>query len=281
MIDLVGVTKKYGKTVAADNISLSLHEPGIYCLLGRNGAGKTTLMKLISGNISSTGGQVSVNGSRVTSLSMPENVRYIEAAKSQFNMRISDLFETADGLDADFDLDFAKHMADKFKLNRKKKYNSLSFGMKTMVTTVITLASNADVVMLDEPVLGFDAVMRKEFYELLLMSYESHPRIIIVSTHLIDEIENTASDIIMIENGKILLYEDINTVLEKAYKVSGQTEIVKKALEGLNVIAVDEIGKFSVAYVFDSRRPSDENVELGGLSLGDLFIKMVGGVENA
>lgn len=280
MIDLVNVTKKYRGTTAIDDISLSLHEPGIYCLLGCNGAGKTTLMKMISGNISATSGEISVNGIHVTTLNMPENVRYIEAAKSQFNMRVSDLFKMADGLDPDFDSDFANQMADRFKLNRKKKYNSLSFGMKTMVTTIITLASNADVVMLDEPVLGFDALMRKEFYDLLQMSFENHPRIIIVSTHLIDEIENTASDIIMIDNGKILLYEDINTVIEKAYKVSGQTEAVKEAVNGLNVIAVEEIGKFSVAHVFDTKRADGEAVELSAVSLGDLFIKMVGGKEN-
>lgn len=280
MIDLVNVTKKYRGTKAADDISLSIKKPGIYCLLGRNGAGKTTLMKMISGNISSTSGEISVNGARVTTLDMPENVRYIEAAKTQFNMRVSELFKMADGLDPDFDLDFANQMAEKFKLDKNKKYNSLSFGMKTMVTTIITLASNADVVMLDEPVLGFDAIMRNEFYELLQMSFESHPRIIIVSTHLIDEIENTASDIIMIDNGKILLYEDINTVIEKAYKVSGQTDAVEEAVNGLNVIAVEEIGKFSVAYVFDTKRASAEAVELSAISLGDLFIKMVGGKEN-
>lgn len=280
MIDLIRVTKKYGKTMAVDNISLSLHKPGIYCLLGRNGAGKTTLMKLISGNTAATCGEISVNGIPVNTLAMPENVRYIETAKTQFNMRLSELFKLADGLDSEFDLDFAEQMADKFKLNRKKKYNSLSFGMKTMVTTIITLASNADVIMLDEPVLGFDAIMRKEFYELLQISFNNHPRIIIVSTHLIDEIENTASDIIMIENGKILLYEDINTVLEKAYKVSGLTESVKEAVDGLNVIAEEEIGKFSIAHVFDTRRASGEAVELSSVSLGDLFIKMVGGEEN-
>lgn len=277
MIDIMNVTKKYRKATAIDDISLSLNKPGIYCLLGRNGAGKTTLMKLISGNLSATSGEIKVNGIRVNTLDMPENVRYIEAAKSQFNMRISDLFKMAAGLDPEFDADFANRMADKFKLDRKKKYNSLSFGMKTMVTTIISLASNADVIMLDEPVLGFDAIMRKEFYELLQISFEDHPRIIIISTHLIDEIENTATDIIMINNGKILLNEDINTVLEKAYKISGQTEAVKKAANGSNVIDTEEIGKFSAAYVFDTRRASAEDVEISNISLGDLFIRMVGG----
>lgn len=280
MIELVKVTKKYGGTKAADDISLSIKKPGIYCLLGRNGSGKTTFMKLISGNISPTCGEISVNGIRVSTLDMPENVRYIEVAKTQFNMCVSELLKMADGLDPDFDLDFANRMAEKFKLDKKKKYNSLSFGMKTMVTTIITLASNSDVVMLDEPVLGFDAIMRKEFYELLQISFENHPRIMIISTHLIDEIENTASDVIMIDNGKILLYEDINTVIEKAYKVTGQTEAVKAAVNGLNVIAVDEIGKFSVAYIFDAKRASGGAVEVSSVSLGDLFIKMVGGEEN-
>lgn len=280
MINLVNVCKNYGKVTAIENMSFTLHEPGIYCLLGRNGAGKTTLMKLISGSTPVSSGKVSVNGQKVTTLNMPENVRYIEAAKTQFNMRVSELFKMAYGLDPMFDIEFAEQMADKFKLNRKKKYNSLSFGMKTMVTTIISLASNDEIILLDEPVLGFDAIMRREFYELLQLSFEKNPRIIIVSTHLIDEIAYVASQIIIIDEGKLLINEDINTLTEKSYKVSGVSDSVNSATQGLNVIAKEDIGKFTVAYVFDNRIAKTEGIEIGEMTLGDLFVKMIGGKED-
>lgn len=76
-------------------------------------------------------------------------------------------------------------MMERFELDGKKKFNHLSLGMKTMVSTIICLASNKSVVLLDEPVLGFDAIMRVEFYDMLTESFQKHPRIIIVSTHII------------------------------------------------------------------------------------------------
>ncbi len=280
MIDFMNVTKNYGKNTAIDHVTLALHEPKIYCLLGRNGAGKTTFMNLIAGMISASEGEVAVSGATVSTLNMPENVRYIEAAKSQFNMKIKDLIQLAKGIDSEFDYDFAMEMVQKFKLDGKKKYKALSFGMKTMVTTIISLASNAEVILLDEPVLGFDAVMRAEFYELLQLSFANHPRIIVVSTHLLDEIANVAEQIIMIEDGKIVMNEDINAVLEKAYKVTGPTDKVKVAVEGLQVIATEEIGKFHIAYVYDKRIAGNEEIEITNLTLNDLFVKLAGGKDN-
>lgn len=277
MIDFMNVSKNYGKTQAISNMTINLTEPKIYCLLGRNGAGKTTFMNLIAGNIAASEGEVSVNGQKVTTLNMPEDVRYIEAAKTQFNMKISALLDLAKGLDPAFDMDFAENMVEKFKLNKKKKYNSLSFGMKTMVTTIISLASNDDVIMLDEPVLGFDAIMRAQFYELLNLSFQQHPRVIIVSTHIIDEISNVAEKILIIDEGKILLYEGINSVLEKAYKITGVGSTVEEASKGLNVFAKEQIGKYTVAYVFDKRIASTDEIEIQDMTLNDLFVKMVGG----
>lgn len=280
MIDFSDVTKRYGKTKAIDNLTLSIHEKKIYCLLGRNGAGKTTFMNLISGNISATSGEVSVNGEIVTTLNMPENVRYIEASKPQFNMRVSDLIKLASGIDSTFDKPFADKMIERFKINKRKKYKSLSFGMKTMVTTIISLASNDDIILLDEPVLGFDAIMRSEFYDLLSLSFSEHPRIIVVSTHIIEEIANVAEQIIIIDNGKLLINENINTIIEKAYKVTGLDNDVRLAVNGLNVLSIERIGKYTIAYVFDKRIQAINSIDITDISLQDLFIKMAGGKEN-
>ncbi len=279
MIEFRKVTKCYGKTVAIDALSLTLREKQIYCLLGCNGAGKTTLMNLIAGKISATSGEVSVDGLTVTTLAMPDKVRYIEAAKSQFNMRIEALLKLAAGVDDCFDMDFALRMVDKFRLNKRKKYNALSFGMKTMVTTIISLASNSGIILLDEPVLGFDAVMRAQFYDLLRESFEAHPRIIVVSTHLLDEIATVAEQIIAIDNGKLMFYEDINTIVEKAYKVTGLAADVEEAVRGRNVISRETVGKFTIACAFDYR-PEYCAAEVSDLSLQELFIQMTGGRTN-
>lgn len=280
MISFENVTMKFGKTAAISNVKLVMEEKNIYCLLGRNGAGKTTFMNLIAGKLSATDGQVSINGCRVDTLRMPDNVTYIEAAKRQFNMRIDKLLELADGINENFDMEFALEMVEKFHLDKSKKYNSLSFGMKTMVTTLISLASNQEILLLDEPVLGFDAIMRTKFYDLLQESYARRPRMILVSTHLIDEIAGVAQQIIMIDKGKIILNDDINNVIEKSYKLSGVTDQVLEATDGLNVVANEEIGKYTNCYVYDQRRDTTGDVVATNVSLQEIFVKMVGGSDD-
>jgi ABC-2 type transport system ATP-binding protein len=200
MVHFDDVTKYYRHTKAIDHVTLDLKENKIYCLLGRNGAGKTTLLKLIAGHINTSDGKVEVGGSPVSTLKMPECVNFIENRATQFNVKVERLLQTAKELDDNFDMAFAQEMLQKFQLDRKKKYNQLSFGMQTMLTTLISLASNSKVVILDEPVLGFDAIMRNQFYELLIDSFENHPRLIIVSTHLIDEIAKSAQELQTFEN---------------------------------------------------------------------------------
>lgn len=277
MISFKNVTKQYRSTTAINNISIDISENKIYCLLGRNGAGKTTFLKLIAGHIAATEGQVLVDNKNVSTFNMPTCINFIESRASQFNMRVRDLISLADKLQDNFDLEFAKNMMKKFKLDGSKKYKQLSFGMQTMLTTLLSLSSNSKVVILDEPVLGFDAIMRERFYELLQASFEYHPRIIIVSTHLIDEIAKVAEDIIIIEEGSILLNCSINDIDEKAYSITGQTNEVKKASKGLNVIGEKTLGGYTTAYIFGNRITASDNIKLESLGLQEFFINIVGG----
>jgi len=280
MIELTGVTKKYGGTMAADGISLSIPEHGIYCLLGRNGAGKTTLLKLIAGHIGATSGKIAVNGKTVTTSRMPECVSFIESGSVQFNMRVADLIDTAAALQDDFDRDFAREMAERFELKMNKKFKQLSFGMKTMLTTIITLSNNTKVILLDEPTLGFDAIMRDQFNTLLIESYQSNPRLIIVSTHLIDEIAKVTERLMIIDRGKIILEAGINDIDEKAYSLSGPTAHVTPLLGGINCIGKTIMGSVMAAYVYDDRITPPDGVTIERLSLQDFFINLVGGKGN-
>lgn len=280
MIRFSNVTKEYRSTTALDDISLEIIRDKIYCLLGRNGAGKTTFLKLIAGHINATGGYVSVGDKKVSTFNMPECVTFIESRASQFNMRIGKLLDLAYTLQPDFDMEFAKSMMKKFKLDKNKKYKQLSFGMQTMFTTLLSLASRAKVVILDEPVLGFDAIMRERFYEMLQLSFEYNPRIIIVSTHLIDEISRVAEDIIIIEEGSILLHSNINDIDEKAYSLTGPSGDVNKAVKGLNVIGEKTLGGYTTAYIFGDRITPAENIKLQSLGLQEFFINIVGGGED-
>lgn len=216
MIELKDVTKQYGQSAVLKNIDLSIDKPGIYCLLGRNGAGKTTLLKSIAGYQNVTDGTIRVNGKKITTSALDTDVSYIENFAKHFNLPVRKLLRIASEVNPEYDYDFASEMAERFELNGKKKFNHLSLGMKTMVSTIICLASSKDVILLDEPVLGFDAIMRAEFYEMLTESFQKHPRIIIVSTHIIEEIAGTVHKLIIIDKGRVLFYDTLQTVEAKA-----------------------------------------------------------------
>ena len=276
MIELQQVTKRYGQAAVLKNITLSIDEPGIYCLLGRNGAGKTTLLKSIAGYQNITDGCIKVDGKEITTSTLDTGVSYIENFAKHFNLPVRKLLKIASEVNPDYDYDFASEMMERFELDGKKKFNHLSLGMKTMVSTIICLASSKDVILLDEPVLGFDAIMRVEFYGMLTESFKKHPRIIIVSTHIIEEIAKTIEKLIIIDRGSIRFFDTLQSVEAKAFSVSGLQRDVEAATGGLNVIGPSTVGGLLTSYIFDAPPQESASIEVRALSLQDFFIQMVG-----
>lgn len=276
MIELKQVSKQYGQATVLKNISLSIKEPGIYCLLGRNGAGKTTLLKSIAGYQNITTGTIHVDGKTILTSTLDTGVSYIENFAKHFNLSVRKLIQIASEVNSNFDYDFALEMMERFELDEKKKFNHLSLGMKTMVSTIICLASNKNVILLDEPVLGFDAIMRVEFYDMLAESFRRHPRIIIVSTHIIEEIAKTIQKLIIIDKGRVCFFDTLQSVEAKAFSVSGLQKEVEAATKGLNIIGQDIVGGLVTSYIFDKPPKQTDSLEIHPLSLQDFFIQMVG-----
>lgn len=276
MIELKGVTKRYGQAAVLKNITLSIEEPGIYCLLGRNGAGKTTLLKSIAGYQNITDGTIRVDGKLITTAALDTGVSYIENFARHFNLPVRKLLRIASEVNPSYDYDFASEMMERFELDGNKKFRQLSLGMKTMVSTIICLASSREAILLDEPVLGFDAIMRVEFYDMLAESFRRHPRIIIVSTHIIEEIAKTIQKLIIIDKGSIRFFDTLQAVEEKAFSVSGLQRDVEAATQGLNIIGQDTVGGLVTSYLFDNPPEQTASLEIRPLSLQDFFIQMVG-----
>ena len=276
MIELKQVTKQYGQATVLKNITLTVDEPGIYCLLGRNGAGKTTLLKSIAGYQNITSGTIQVGGKTITPSTLDTGVSYIENFAKHFNLPVRKLLRIASEVNPNYDYDFASEMMERFELDGKKKFNHLSLGMKTMVSTIICLASNKEVILLDEPVLGFDAIMRVEFYDMLTESFQKHPRIIIVSTHIIEEIAKTIQKLIIIDKGSVRFFDTLQSVETKAFSVSGLQKAVEAATRGLHVIGQDAVGGLVTSYIFDNPPEQAASLEIHPLSLQDFFIQMVG-----
>ncbi len=276
MIELKHVTKQYGQATVLKNITLSIDQPGIYCLLGRNGAGKTTLLKSIAGYQNITNGTIQVDGKTITTSTLDTGVSYIENFAKHFNLPVQKLIRIASEVNPNYDYDFALEMMERFELEGKKKFHHLSLGMKTMVSTIICLASNKEVILLDEPVLGFDAIMRVEFYDMLAESFRKHPRVMIVSTHIIEEIAKTIQKLIIIDKGSVLFFDTLQSVETKAFSISGLQKDVDAATQDLNIIGRDTVGGLVTSYIFDNPPKQTASLEIHPLSLQDFFIQMVG-----
>ena len=276
MIELSGVTKQYGQTAVLNDVSLTISEPGIYCLLGRNGAGKTTLLKSIAGYQNISYGEIRVNNQLITTATLDTGVSYIENFAKHFHLPVKKLLHIAGEVNPNYDFAFATEMMERFELDGKKKFHHLSLGMKTMVSTIICLASNKNVILLDEPVLGFDAIMRVEFYNMLSESFQKHPRIILVSTHIIEEITKTIQKLIILDKGRIRFFDTLQAVEKQAYSISGLKSDVEAATKNLNVIGQDSVGGLVTSYIFDAPPKQIASLEIHPLTLQDFFIQMVG-----
>lgn len=276
MIELKQVTKQYGQATVLKNITLSIEDPGIYCLLGRNGAGKTTLLKSIAGYQNITSGSIQVDGKAITTSTLDTGVSYIENFAKHFNLPVQKLLRIASEVNPNYDYDFAAEMMDRFELEGKKKFRHLSLGMKTMVSTIICLASSKNIILLDEPVLGFDALMRVEFYDMLTESFRKHPRIILVSTHIIEEIAKTIQKLILIDRGSVRFFDTLQAVETKAFCISGLQKDVEAATKDRNVIGQDAVGGLVTSYIFDTSPEETGSLEIRPLSLQEFFIQMVG-----
>lgn len=276
MIELSGVTKQYGQTAVLKDVSLTIDEPGIYCLLGRNGAGKTTLLKSIAGYQNISYGEIRVNNQLITTATLDTGVSYIENFAKHFHLPVKKLLHIAGEVNPNYDFAFATEMMERFELDGKKKFHHLSLGMKTMVSTIICLASNKNVILLDEPVLGFDAIMRVEFYNMLSESFQKHPRIILVSTHIIEEITKTIQKLIILDKGRIRFFDTLQAVEKQAYSISGLKSDVEAATKNLNVIGQDSVGGLVTSYIFDAPPKQIASLEIHPLTLQDFFIQMVG-----
>lgn len=277
-IEIKNITKKFESTIALDDISLKLDENKIYGLLGRNGAGKTTLLNLITNKLFPTEGEILVDGDSVMENDRPLSKIYFMTEKNYYpdNMTVNGAFRWSKEFYPEFDESYAKVLCEKFSL-KNKKIKSLSTGYQSIFKIIVALSCNAPVILLDEPVLGLDANHRDLFYKELLQNYSERPKIIVISTHLIEEAADIIEDVIVIKNGKVIMNDSVEKVLSQGYSVSGSAGAVDKFITGKKVLGMDTIGGLKTAYLLEGKIAQSDvppGLEVSKLDLQRLFIYM-------
>lgn len=278
-IHIQNVSKQYGAVQALDTVSLTLEPGKIYGLLGRNGAGKTTLLNILSNRIFADGGQVQIDGLPAQENDRAQAKLYMMSEQGQYppTMRVGDVFKwTNTFYDGVLDLAYANQLCEAFGLDPRKKLKQLSTGYGSIYKIITALSLRVPYLLLDEPVLGLDANHRELFYRLLLENFSEHPRTIVLSTHLIEEISTLIEEVIIIQNGRVIRQASSESLLGSGYTVSGPAALVDAFTKGKQVIGADLLGGLKSAYiegVLDGA-PVPEGLEIGKMDLQKLFIQL-------
>jgi len=277
-IELKNVTKKFKDIVALDDVTLTLEENVIYGLLGRNGAGKSTMLNVISNRLYADAGEVLIDGENVCENDKALSKIYCMSDKNLYwdSDKVLTVFKDSKEFYKDFDMEYALALSEKFGLSVKKKIKSLSTGYKSIFKLIIALSCNADIVFLDEPVLGLDANHRDMFYRALIERYTEKPATYVISTHLIEEAADLVERCIVIKNGKIVSDEETQALVSKGYAISGASGAVDKYCDGKEKIGEDVLGNLKTAYIIGTYNEADipDNLEVSKLDLQKLFIQM-------
>ena len=278
-----GLTKRYGSFTAVDAVDFTLEENRIYGLLGRNGAGKTTVMQMLTGQLFPNDGELEVFGRTPAEHAdvlrrmcfIAESQRYPESFKA------SHVFKAAPWFFEQWDAAFAEQLIADFRLPLNRYIKKLSRGQLSAVGVIVGLASRAELTFFDEPYLGLDAVARQIFYDRLLADYAEHPRTVVLSTHLIDEVSNLLEHVLVIDEGKLLIDEDAETLRGSATTVVGTRQAVDAFVAEREVLHRDGIGGLASVTVGrlspqDRARATEMGLELSPVSLQQLVVRLTG-----
>lgn len=214
LLECKELTKKFGKKAALDQISLTLESGHIIGLLGPNGSGKTTLIKIINGLLTPSSGSVTVKGSPI-GVESKKVISYLpDHTYLNMGLKVRDIIDYFEDFYADFDTVRAYDMLAKLSINPNDKLKTMSKGTKEKVQLILVMSRHADLYVLDEPIAGVDPAARDYILNTILANYDENATILI-STHLIADIENILDQVIFIKNGHICLNSSVDEIREE------------------------------------------------------------------
>lgn len=276
ILEVRNISKQYGQTMALQDISFTLDAHRIYGLLGRNGAGKTTLLNIVGNRLFPTSGQVFYNGEPATENDAVQSRIYSmgEAMPYPESMRVSEVMRLCAAFYPGFDTQKAAVLLRQFGLREKTRVKALSTGYATMLKLVVSLCCNAELLLLDEPVLGLDANHRALFYNALLELYAHSEVTVVLSTHLIEEAAEIIEEALIIDGGRLLLHRDVSSLRDSAVIVSGGSAAVDNAIAGRQVLSVKTLGAEKTAYVMGDYAAIPQGVTVSHMGLQELFVQL-------
>lgn len=274
----------FGKHQALKEITFELSENKIYGLLGRNGAGKTTLLSILASFREPTSGTVTIDGEvPFENANIMQQVAFLyDKNYKEETDNILQMIEGVERFRPNFDREYANYLIKRFNIDTKKEIRKFSKGMQSAVNVIIGLATRAPITIFDEVYLGMDAPARDIFYKELLKDQDNHPRIIILSTHLVSEMDYLFDEVIMLKSGKFLLQEDYDSLVSRGAQITGDRAVVDEFVQSKKKLNEEQLGNTKSVMIYgdltrDEREQArNQGLEIGPVSLQDLFIHLTG-----
>ena len=281
IISAQGLCKTYDKKVVLNNINLDIPAGRIVGLIGPNGAGKTTLLKGILG-LATVEGHLHVLGMNPFSerVKLLEDVSFIaDTAILPRWIKVSEVIDYVEGVHPKFNREKCMQFISKTKISLKDKVKNLSKGMVTQLHLALIMAIDSKLLVLDEPTLGLDIIYRKRFYESLLNDYYDAQKTVVITTHQVEEIEGILTDLIFINDGKILLEIAMENIPNRFVELQVDANKKETALNLHPISTRTILGGFSMVFentenlsldIFHSQLASLGNLTVP--SVADLFV---------
>jgi len=274
-----GLTKSYGATRALNDATFSVGAGRIVGLIGPNGAGKTTALKAVLG-LARFEGELSVLGLdpyRQRHQLMKDVCFIADVAVLPRWIRVRQLIDLVAKTHPKFRREVCDQFLARSDVKRESRVKELSKGMVTQLHLALVMAIDAKLLVLDEPTLGLDILMRKQFYETLLNEYFDEQRTILVTTHQVEEIEHILTDLIFIDRGRIVLDASMDEVQENYAQVAVRPEQLEAARAQKPIAERQGLGRTHMLFKGVDRADLERLGDVGVPSVADLFVAVIQG----
>lgn len=286
-IEIKNLNQSFKEKVVCNNMTLNFEKNKIYGLLGKNGAGKTTLINMIAYQLIPKDGDIKIMGkSPKEDISVLDNICVVREKEiisnngSNSEAKVKEVLKYYSYFYPNYDYKLQDKLCKLFEISPKLKYKKLSRGMKTSVSNIIGICSNAPITIFDEPTIGLDAVNRKEFYDVLLESYIRNNRTIIVSTHHINDIEEILEKVVVIKDGNVIIDDYVEEVNQKSYYISGSRDNLSRLSILRDLKPIKTFGSTEMYSYYGEISDSDldiikkYDIDLETMKLQDLFVNI-------
>lgn len=262
MIEAVNLTKKFDQITAVDRISATIKEGSVFGLIGTNGAGKSTFLRLASGILKPDEGSITIDGQDVfENMAVKSRFFYISDDQHFFNNTTpEEMMKFYKKVYVKFDEKRFIHLMESFELDRKRKINTFSKGMKKQVSVICGVCANTDYLFCDETFDGLDPVMRQTVKSIFANDMQERNLTPIIASHNLRELEDICDHVGLLHKGGILLSKDLDDMKLNIHKVQCvlQPGMEPEQLVALNIVKIERRGSLCTLTV----RGSKEEIEV-------------------